>query len=134
MFKRLALLMVLFFSVQLAWAEGDTEKTVEDYVNYIELKSFTTNLDGVGKPRFLKCEVTIQVSSESAHHAVNAHMPQIRNDLVFLLSSQNDETVGTIEAQNILAKKALKVVQDVLIAEESESFVSDLFFTSFVVQ
>ena len=75
MFKRLVLLMVMIFSVQFAAAEA--EKTVEDYVNYIELKSFTTNLDGVGKPRFLKCEVTIQVSCESAHHAVNAHMPQI---------------------------------------------------------
>lgn len=124
--------MVMIFSVQFAAAE--TEKTVEDYVNYIELKSFTTNLDGVGKPRFLKCEVTIQVSSESAHHAVNAHMPQIRNDLVFLLSSQSDETVGTVDAQNRLAKKALEAVKKVLMEEEGESFVSDLFFTSFVVQ
>ena len=124
--------MVMVFSVQFAAAE--TEKTVEDYVNYIELKSFTTNLDGVGKPRFLKCEVTIQVSSESAHHAVNAHMPQIRNDLVFLLSSQSDETVGTVDAQNKLAKKALEAVKKVLMDEEGESFVSDLFFTSFVVQ
>ncbi|KXJ51326.1 flagellar basal body-associated FliL family protein [Neptuniibacter pectenicola] len=132
MFKRLVLLMVMIFSVQFAAAE--TEKTVEDYVNYIELKSFTTNLDGVGKPRFLKCEVTIQVSSESAHHAVNAHMPQIRNDLVFLLSSQSDETVGTVDAQNRLAKKALEAVKKVLMEEEGESFVSDLFFTSFVVQ
>lgn len=132
MFKRLVLLMVMIFSVQFTAAE--TEKTVEDYVNYIELKSFTTNLDGVGKPRFLKCEVTIQVSSESAHHAVNAHMPQIRNDLVFLLSSQSDETVGTVDAQNRLAKKALEAVKKVLMEEEGESFVSDLFFTSFVVQ
>mgnify|MGYP000686984225 FL=1 len=132
MFKRLVLLMVMIFSVQFAAAEA--EKTVEDYVNYIELKSFTTNLDGVGKPRFLKCEVTIQVSSESAHHAVNAHMPQIRNDLVFLLSSQSDETVGTVDAQNRLAKKALEAVKKVLMEEEGESFVSDLFFTSFVVQ
>lgn len=124
--------MVMIFSVQFAAAEA--EKTVEDYVNYIELKSFTTNLDGVGKPRFLKCEVTIQVSSESAHHAVNAHMPQIRNDLVFLLSSQSDETVGTVDAQNRLAKKALEAVKKVLMEEEGESFVSDLFFTSFVVQ
>ena len=124
--------MVMIFSVQFAAAEA--EKTVEDYVNYIELKSFTTNLDGVGKPRFLKCEVTIQVSCESAHHAVNAHMPQIWNYLVFLLSSQSDETVGTVDAQNRLAKKALEAVKKVLMEEEGESFVSDLFFTSFVVQ
>lgn len=134
MLKRLVLLIIMTFSVQLAWAEGEEEKTAEDYVNYIELKPFVTNFGGVGKTRFLKCEVTIQVASESAHHAVNFHMAHIRNDMVFLLSAQTDETVATVAAQQELAKKALKKVQDILVEEEGEGFVSDLFFTSFVVQ
>ena len=134
MFKKLVLVILMMFSVQTVWAEDEAEKTVEDYVNYIELKPFVTNFGGVGKTRFLKCEVTIQVSSENAHHAVNHHMAHIRNDIVFLLSSQTDDTVGTVEAQQALAKKALKKVQDILVEEEGEGFVSDLFFTSFVVQ
>lgn len=132
MFKKLVLLCVLMFSMQAVWAEDG--KTAEDYVNYIEMKPFVTNFGGVGKSRFLKCEVTIQVASESAHFAVNHHTAQIRNDLVFLLSAQTDETVSTVEAQQELAKKALKIVQNVLVEEEGEAFVSDLFFTSFVVQ
>ncbi|MGB0205334.1 MAG: flagellar basal body-associated FliL family protein [Neptuniibacter sp.] len=134
MFKKLVLVILMMFSVQTVWAEDEAEKTVEDYVNYIELKPFVTNFGGVGKTRFLKCEVTIQVSSENAHHAVNHHMAHIRNDIVFLLSAQTDDTVGTVEAQQALAKKALKKVQDILVEEEGEGFVSDLFFTSFVVQ
>ncbi len=134
MFKKLVLVILMVFSFQVAWAEDEAEKTVEDYVNYIELKPFVTNFGGVGKSRFLKCEVTIQVSSENAHHAVNHHMAHIRNDIVFLLSAQTDDTVGTVEAQQELAKKALKKVQDILVEEEGEGFVSDLFFTSFVVQ
>jgi flagellar FliL protein len=134
MFKKLVLVILMMFSVQTVWAEDEAEKTVDDYVNYIELKPFVTNFGGVGKTRFLKCEVTIQVSSENAHHAVNHHMAHIRNDIVFLLSSQTDDTVGTVEAQQALAKKALKKVQDILVEEEGEGFVSDLFFTSFVVQ
>jgi len=136
MFKKLVLVFLIMFSFQSVWAEDEAEKekTTEDYVNYIELKPFVTNFGGVGKARFLKCEVTIQVSSESAHHAVNHHMAHIRNDIVFLLSAQTDETVSTVEAQQELAKKALKKVQDILVEEEGEGFVSDLFFTSFVVQ
>lgn len=134
MFKKLVLVILMMFSFQAAWADDEAEKTVEDYVNYIELKPFVTNFGGVGKSRFLKCEVTIQVSSENAHHAVNHHMAHIRNDIVFLLSAQTDDTVGTVEAQQELAKKALKKVQDILVEEEGEGFVSDLFFTSFVVQ
>lgn len=133
MFKKLVLLCVLMFSVQAVWAE-EAQKTAEDYVNYIEMKPFVTNFGGVGKTRFLKCDITIQVASESAHHAVNHHTAQIRNDLVFLLSAQTDETVSTVEAQQQLAKEALKIVQNVLVVEEGEAFVSDLFFTSFVVQ
>ncbi|PIE20622.1 MAG: flagellar basal body-associated protein FliL [Neptuniibacter caesariensis] len=134
MFKRL-LIVLMVFSMQWAWAEGSEEKqAAEDYVSYIELKPFVTNFGGVGKTRFLKCEVTIQVSSQAAHHSVNHHLPHIRNDIVFLLSAQTDETVGTVEMQQALAKKALKKVQNILVEEEGEGFVSDLFFTSFVVQ
>ncbi len=133
MLKRLVLFIVMAFSVQLAWAEGE-EKPADDYVNYIELKPFVTNYGGVGKSRFLKCEVTIQVASEAAHHAVNQHMAHIRNDIVFLLGAQTEDSVGTVEMQQALAKKALKKVQNILVEEEGEGFVSDLFFTSFVVQ
>ncbi|WP_286240491.1 flagellar basal body-associated FliL family protein [Neptuniibacter halophilus] len=133
MLKRLVLLIFMTFSVQLTWAEEEA-KTADDYVSYIELKPFVTNFGGVGKTRFVKCEVTIQVSSEAAHHAVNQHMPHIRNDIVFLLNEQTDDSVKTVEMQQVLAKKALKKVQNILVEEEGEGFVSDLFFTSFVVQ
>ena len=120
MFKKLVLVILMVFSIQAVWAEDEAEKAADDYVNYIELKPFVTNFGGVGKSRFLKCEVTIQVSSENAHHAVNHHMAHIRNDIVFLLSAQTDDTVGTVEAQQELAKKALKKVQDILVEEEGE--------------
>ncbi len=134
MLKRLVLLIFMFFSVQLAWAEGEAAENAEEYVSYIELKPFVTNFGGVGKSRFVKCEVTIQVSSENAHHAVNQHIPHIRNDIVFLLNEQTEDSIATVEMQKMLAKKALKKVQDILVDEEGEALVSDLFFTSFVVQ
>lgn len=61
-------------------------------------------------------------------------MPHIRNDLVFLLSAQTDADVATVEAQQTLAKKGLQLVQKLLVEEEGEAMVNDLFFTSFVVQ
>jgi len=119
--------------MQTAWAaEGETASG--DYVNYIELKPFLTNFGEAGKTRFVKCEITIQVASPEAHHAVNFHMPHIRNDVVFLLSDQTEEQMTSVEAQSILAKKALKLVQNILVQEEGEAFVSDLFFTSFITQ
>jgi len=137
MLKRAMLLWFMVLFAVPVWAEGEEkegEAAVEDYVNYIQLKPFIANFGEKGKLRFLKCEITIQVNSESAHHAVNAHMAHIRNDLVFLLTDQTEATLKTVEAQQTLAKEALKKVQDLLVEEEGEAFVNDLFFTSLVIQ
>ena len=117
-----------------AQAADEEEVVPENYVNYIELKPFVTNFGTPSNLRFMKADVTIQVASPAAHHAVNAHMAQIRNDLVFLFSAQTEASLKSVEAQGELAQKALKLVQQILVREEGEAFVSDLFFTSLVVQ
>jgi flagellar FliL protein len=126
-------LMMLF--VTPVWAEGEEEGApVEDYVGYVELKPFIVNFGGPGKTRFLKCEISISVGSEATQFAVNQHMAQIRNDLVFLLSAQSEENVSSVKAQTELAQSGLKLVQNILVEEVGEAMVNDLFFTSFVVQ
>lgn len=133
MLKRLMAILLLVTFAQLSWAAADGADG-EEYINYIELKPFVANFGTGAKLRFVKCEITIQVSSEAAHHAVNMHMPHIRNDIVFLLSGQSVESMKTIEAQRTLAQQALKQTQALLIQEEGQAYVSDLFFTSFVMQ
>ncbi|MGB0663122.1 MAG: flagellar basal body-associated FliL family protein [Pontibacterium sp.] len=130
MIKRLIVALVAMMSINLSMAE----EVPIDYVNYIELKPILVNYGGPGKSRFIKAEVTIQVSTPAAHHAINFHMPHIRNDLVFFLTDQTLEAVGAIDAQQNLSKQALKIVQNILVEEEGEAFVSDLFFTSFITQ
>lgn len=120
-------LMALSLSAQ-------AEKTAEDYINYIELKPFVTNFGSPGPVRFLKAEVTIQVEDPAAHHAVNAHMAHIRNDLVFLFSAVEEDQVGSVAAQQVLAEQALHAVQQLLKEETGHTHVTDLFFTSFVTQ
>jgi len=132
MLKKLIAVLLLTAFAQIGWAADGAEG--DEYINYIELKPFVANFGTGSKVRFVKCEITIQVTSEAAHHAVNKHMPHIRNDIVFLLSGQSEESMKTIEAQRTLAQRALKQTQNLLIQEEGEAFVADLFFTSFVMQ
>lgn len=128
------LLLALFLILPTSFAIAEESESSGGETSYIELKPFITNFGGVGKSRFVKCEITIQVESSDAHHFVNLHIPQIRNDIVFLLSDQTEDTLRTVEDQNILAKKALQAVQDILLDETGETYASDLFFTSFVIQ
>ncbi|MDY6889984.1 MAG: flagellar basal body-associated FliL family protein [Pseudomonadota bacterium] len=127
----LALLLSATFSLSLP---AQAEKTAEDYINYIELKPFVTNYGGPGPIRFLKAEVTLQVDTPEAHHAVNAHIAHIRNELVFLFSGVTEEDLGTVAAQQVLAERALQAVQKLLREETGAPQVTDLFFTSFVTQ
>lgn len=128
--KMLAILL-LISSISLP---VQAEKDTENYINYIELKPFVTNYGGLGPVRFLKAEVTIQVDTPAAHHAVNAHIAHIRNDLVFLFSAVSEEDLGSIAAQQVLAERALQAVQQLLKEETGNTHVADLFFTSFVTQ
>jgi flagellar FliL protein len=114
-----------------AMAEGEEDTA---YVGYIELKPFVTNFDGGDRLRFLKAEVTVQVDQEIAHHYINSHKAQIRNDLLFLFAEQTEQDVKGVAAQTTLAGKALDVVQKAMIAETGEPQAADLFFTSFVIQ
>jgi flagellar FliL protein len=127
---------IVIFSLWLptAWAADEEQPVESDYIGYVELKPFVANFGGSGKIRFLKCEVTIQVGSEDANYAINHHMANVRNDLVFLFSAQTEADLETVEAQKILAKKGLQLVQKLLVEEEGEAMVTDLFFTSFVIQ
>ncbi|WP_290703337.1 flagellar basal body-associated FliL family protein [Amphritea sp.] len=135
MLKRLLLMVFLGALLQPAWAADEpVEGAEDDYVNYIELKPFVSNFVSPGKLRFLKCEITIEVTSPAAHHAVNYHKPEVRHEILMLLSSKEEDQLKTVDAQHVLAQEALEKVQKVLLAEEGEAFVADLFFTSFVLQ
>ena len=133
MLRTLLLGLMLGLLLQPVWAAEEAAES-SGYVGYIELKPFIANFGGAGPLRFVKCEVTLQVSSEDAHYAVNHHLPSIRNDILFLLSGQTEASLSSVEAQTALAKEALAKVQAILVEEEGEAFVNDLFFTSLVIQ
>ncbi len=136
MLRRWFLILMMACFVTPVWAadEDGEEAVPEDYINYIEMKPFIANFSSTGKLRFLKCQVTVQVATPAAHHAVNYYKPEIRHEVLMLLSDKQESQLKSVEAQDALAKELLAAVQKVLLAEEGEAFVSDLFFTSFVIQ
>lgn len=128
------LVCALLLGVLLSFNVFAQEAEKADFVGYIELKPFVTNFDGNDGLRFLKAEVTIQVDQSEAHHFINAHIAQIRNDLIFLFAEQTEADVDGVVAQQILAAKALEVVRAGMQEETGSPHASDLFFTSFVIQ
>lgn len=102
---------------------------------YIPIKpALVVNYGGEGKLKYIKVEISLRVKDTAASNAVRHHLPLIRDYLVSLFSRQNDENVDTIEGKERLRTTALEGVRTLLLEEDGEEGVLDLFFVHFVVQ
>ncbi len=116
-------------------ADGETPPVVKTI--YVKMEpSFVTNY---GEPvtrklKYVKADVSLRVSGSKAERVVERHMPNLRNEIVLLLSSQTAEAMASGQAQEAVRKQALKAVNKVLKDEEETESIDDLLFTNFVVQ
>ncbi len=102
---------------------------------YVPVKpAFVVNYGGPGKLKYFKLEISLRVQDTSASNAARHHMPLIRDYLVKLFSSRTDADVDTLEGKERLRQSALEGIQKLLLEEDGEQGVTDLFFNNFVVQ
>lgn len=122
-------LMVLSF--QAVAEEGEEGGGSE--AQYVELSpAFVANYGtSSGKLKYVKTEVTLRVPSKEAMAIVEANNPLVRHYIVMLLSRQTPETINDQEA---VRKEALANIQEAMKEETGSKQVTDLLFTTYVVQ
>lgn len=104
-------------------------------VIYIPFKPpFVVNYGGVGRLRYLKADVAVRLDNANAATSVRHHMPYLRNNLVMLFSAQTEESLSSQEGKEALRQEALREVREVLMAEDQQAGVVDLYFNSLIVQ
>ena len=102
---------------------------------YIPLKPpFVVNYGGPGRLKFMKADITVRLQDGAAANSVRHHMPYIRNNLVMLLSAQTEESIGSQEGKEALRKEALEEVRNVIMQEDRQAGVVDLYFNTILVQ
>jgi flagellar protein FliL len=88
-------------------------------VIYYALKpNFTVNYDVNGRQRFLQLELTIVYREPTILPLLELHMPEVRNGLVMLLSSQNFDELQVAEGKEKLRAAALSSMQSILAKEQ----------------
>lgn len=96
------------------------------------LKSFVVNLldkKGVGK-RYLKVTIQLEVENEENRLVVENHIPQLRDTILLLLSSQTLNEINTMEGKLELKQTLLSRMKQIL----GDGIVQRIYFTEFVVQ
>ena len=111
--------------------EKDTEKE-EQMSIIIPLRSFVVNLfdkKGIGK-RYLKISMELEVTKEEDKLKIDNNIPQLRDTVLILLSSQTLKDINTMEGKLELKHAILLRMNQIL----GNKTVRRIFFTEFVVQ
>jgi flagellar FliL protein len=101
---------------------------------FMALETFTVNLQGEDMQQFLQVNMTLQVADEATAEQLKTNMPQVRNRLLLLLSSKKAAEILTVEGKKKLSTEIVQQIQEPFTPNGPKHDVSDVFFTSFVVQ
>jgi len=95
---------------------------------------FVVNFGGESGNRFLQVTIELMTYDQDVIPAVEQHMPVIRNNIVFLLSSLKYEDINTLEGKQKLRVDTLEEVRKVLKDKIGKPGVEEVYFTSIVMQ
>ncbi len=102
--------------------------------NYKEITPpFVVNLPDPHQTRFMQVTVALSAKNEEALKAIDTHMPLLRNNLIMLFTSQEQDVIKTREGREKLRADAQEVVNKALKQVDAPP-IDALYFTSLVVQ
>lgn len=108
----------------------------EDSALYVPLpQALVVNYGGPGRLKYLRAEVSIQVTKGTDANIIRHHMPLLRHHLVMLFSRQEEQAVNSQSGRQALRETAAEELNRLLKHEEDrEDIVREVLFRNFVVQ
>jgi flagellar FliL protein len=102
---------------------------------FLVVDPFTVNLqpDGAGD-QYLQVAFSLQVASEKDVESIKLYLPQMRSRLLLLLSGKKASEISTVEGKKKLAGEILEQVKQPFTPGGAPQKVTNVFFTSFVIQ
>lgn len=146
-FKWIVLFMVFFLVTGsggfFAWykflrAPAETKVSEKKEKNKIEdtlgilfpLETFIVNLSEDSGKRYLKTTLELELPDEVSQQEVEKRIPQIRDNLLVLLSSKSFNDISTIKGKYKLKDEIITRLNTILVNGK----VKQVYFTEFVVQ
>ena len=102
---------------------------------YISLgKPMVLNLSGTKRLTFLQISADVLVSDANAEETIKVHVPAIRHSLIMLLSEQKASDIKSPDKREEIRQQATAQVQSLMVALSGSTEVSDILFSSILVQ
>lgn len=96
--------------------------------------AFTLSFQDSETAQFLQFNLDVAVQERGAEEAIKVHGPAIRNGLVMLLSGQKAQELQSREGKERLRTQIRDEIRDTLTRLTGKPSVSEVFFTSFLMQ
>jgi len=95
-----------------------------------QLETFVVNINDGDRDRFLKIKPELEITEPAVADELKARMPQVKDIIISLLSSQSFSQIRSIEGKDAL-REDMMIRLNALVREGK---VLRIFFTEFVVQ
>ena len=133
-----AILMIFLFSGQ-AWSAEDEEEKEEEVKTesvYISLGSpLVLNLSSKrSRNTYLQLTADVLVKDSDSEELIKAHIPAMRHQLIVLLSEQPARDMKSPSKREEIRKIAAIKIQQLVSDLSGNKDVSDILFSSFLVQ
>ena len=119
-------------------SEGGAEKHAKEEKPkppvFVVMEPFTVNLQSDGTEQFLQVAFTLQAATNEEVDLIKTYMPQVRSRLLVLLSSKHAAEINTPAGKKALGAEIAAAVNQPFTPAGKKQEVSDVFFTSFVIQ
>lgn len=99
---------------------------------YLPLETFTVNLGH--DSQFLQVDLTLQLAEQGETEVIKQHMPRVRSRLLALLANQDADDLLSPDGKDKLAKAIMAEVNQPFEPKSKPQNVTDVLFTSFVIQ
>jgi flagellar FliL protein len=114
-------------------AEGGKHENPKPPI-FVPLESFTVNLQPDEGEQYLQVGLTLKVEDQAQVDMLKLHMPEVRSRLLMLLSSKKGSEISTPDGKRKLSEEIIAQTRAPLATNRAPQSVSDVFFTSFVIQ
>ena len=131
------LLLIVSLSVipdTFAAGGGEGSATGPQYVHLQPAFVLNYGVNTTGRLKYIRTDVALRVIGGEAAGMVSSHQPYIRNQLVMLLSQQDENTINSTQGREKLRQVALEEIRALMQTLEGQPYVEDLYFQNFVAQ
>ena len=128
----LYVIILLLGFTQARAAEDEPAPTSSAYVSLGD--PMVLNLSGTSRLTFLQISADVLVSDSDAEETIKLHVPAIRHSLIMLLSEQKASDIKSPDKHEEIRRQATAQVQSLMVDLSGSNDVSDILFSSILVQ